>query len=244
MRNPYKDLEKALGYRFKRREQIDQAVTHPSYRHEIDPKMPDNQRLEFLGDAALGLVTAHHLFTQYPHLEEGDLTKLRSRMTSAEALCKTAQKIGLGAYLLLGKGEKLTGGEIRDSNLADALESVIGAAYLDGGLKAVDKIFCQLFMELMEMTTDAQPTDNPKGALQELSQQLFKVNPIYRITREWGPAHARWFEIDVLVKNELIGQGGGPNKRQAEKNAALQGFEYLTTRVTQRDRPEEPPAST
>lgn len=218
---PYRKLEKAIGYRFWRRARLEQALTHPSYRHEVDPALSDNQRLEFLGDAALGLVCAAMLYKAYPGAPEGDLTKLRSLLTSTKALADVAARVGLGAYLKLGKGELMSGGRERPTILADALEAVIGAAYLDGGLRAVERIGRALFDPGIRDLRQAVSTDNPKGELQEWAQARNAGNPRYVVTREQGPPHQRIYTVDVRIGNTVAGTGRGPNKRDAETQAAV-----------------------
>ena len=226
LRSPYRELEKALGYRFRRRALLEMALTHPSFRHETRGADADNQRLEFLGDAVLGLVVANHLFATHDTADEGALTELRSSLTNTRALARLAQGIELGRHLRLGHGEQQSGGAHRTTTLADALEAVLGAAFCDGGLKAVQKIFRHLFQPLFEKPVQAW-TENPKGALQELFQKTWKSNPVYRVTREAGPAHDRLYTMDVLRGHEVIGTGTGANKRTAEIEAARCALERL-----------------
>jgi ribonuclease-3 len=228
LHNPHKNLEKALGYRFRRRTRLELALTHPSFRHEAEQLAEDNQRLEFLGDAVLGMVVADHLVaTRHDH-HEGDLTRLRSQIANTQALARLAKQIGLGAALRLGRGEAQNGGAQRDGNLADALEAVLGAAYLDGGLKAVQKIFMKLFVPLLEASA-ADDSENPKGTLQELCQKLWKINPDYRVTSETGPAHARAYTVEALVRGQVYGTGRGHSKRAAESAAACAALHRLRT---------------
>lgn len=227
MSNPYRQLEKKLGYRFRRRRHLETALTHPSFCCEAPlTGLSDNQRLEFLGDAALGLVASAHLFEQFPVQQEGELTRRRSRLCNRKMLAEIAAKIGLGAFLRLGRGEEHSGGRARPSTLGDAMEAVLGAAYLDGGLKAVNKIFSRLFAPaLAEPAADA--SDNPKGALQEYCQRVWKINPEYRLMAESGPAHARAFTVGVWVRGRRLAAANGPNKREAESRAALEALRKL-----------------
>lgn len=227
--HPYRDLEKQIGYRFWRRKRLEQALTHPSFRHELGPASPDNQRLEFLGDAALGLAAAAVLYETHPECNEGDMTKMRSLLTSTKALAAVAQRIGLGDYLRLGKGEQLSGGRQRASILADALEAVIGAAYVDGGARAVQAIFRALFLPLLHETSLAQQVENPKGLLQEWAQREQGCNPRYHIVTEEGPAHQRLYVVAVLVGEQECGRGTGTNKREAETAAALDALQRNST---------------
>lgn len=227
MANPYKPLERLLGYRFRRRRHLELALTHPSFRHETPDVDTDNQRLEFLGDAALNLVTAAWLYEHRPDDEEGRLTQVRSRVTSTEALGEVASDIGLGGYLRLGRGELIAGGARRAGTLADAIEAVIGAAYVDGGLKAVRKIFERLIVPRIESLRLTYSSDNAKGILQELCQRRWGRMPHYRKVAEIGPAHQRVFTFEVSVDDRLLGTGEGPNRKIAEMRAAATAVHRL-----------------
>ncbi|MCX7591420.1 MAG: ribonuclease III [Kiritimatiellae bacterium] len=231
LRNPYAKLEKRLGYRFRRRDLLVTALTHRSYRFENSGVKNDNQRLEFLGDAALNFVATSHLFKTFPARDEGFLTAMRSRMTSGTTLAEVARSVGLGDFLRLGKGEELSGGRNRDSTLADTLEAVIGAACLDGGIQAVEKIYRRLFKRMSEGDDTDIWAENPKGLLQELVQQKWKCGPVYRLVQREGPAHAATFTVEVLVGGKLMGIGRGPSKQAAEKEAAVRALQRLGRRI-------------
>ena len=220
----YKPLEKELGYTFRRKYRLEQALIHPSFRYEVDTIDSDNQRLEFLGDAALGLIAADYLYDVFPDFNEGQLTKVRSQITNTRALASAAKSINLGDYLKLGKGEKQSGGNTRASNICDAFEAIIGAAYLDGGLKAVKKIFKKVLHPQVAKAAENQWLDNPKGALQELSQRKWRCSPKYRIVKEEGPAHSRKFTVEVSINTTVCGKGTGTNKRAAEVTAAYEAM--------------------
>jgi ribonuclease-3 len=232
-RNPYRALEKALGHRFRRRDLLRAALTHRSYRFEsaegerATAVEPDNQRLEFLGDAVLGLLTAEHVFDAYADAREGTLTTARSRVTSGKALAALAASLELGAHLHVGRGEESSGGRGRESNLADALEAVLGAVYCDGGIRAARKVFSRLFVPLVEGLADDPWEGNPKGRLQELAQARWKTSPVYRLVRREGPAHNAVFSVEVVVKGRARGVGKGRNKQQAERQAARRALERL-----------------
>lgn len=226
-RNPYRALEKQLGYSFGDKDLLATALLHPSFRFETRGVKVDNQRLEFLGDAALGLIASAYLFQTFPELQEGALTCLRSRLTSGKALAKIGQTSGLGRQIKLGKGEEQTGGHQRPSNIADAMEAILGAAYLDGGLKAVRKIFIKLFMAEIEVRPDDTWSDNPKGQLQAVAQRKWKANPSYRVISQEGPAHAQRFTVDVLVNGQRSGTGHGRTKQEAEQQAARHALQAL-----------------
>ncbi len=219
IKNPYRQLERKLGYAFHRRRRLIMALSHPSYRFETNNVRDDNQRLEYLGDAALGLVVGHYLFVKYPDLQEGALTSLRSRYTSGEALAQVGHAIGLGDYLLLGKGERLSGGHRRDSNVLDAMEAILGAAYLDGGLKAVSRIFKKVLLPAIAIDPHDFWGDNPKGQLQALAQKRWKAGPKYEVVGRRGPSHALQFQVRVSIA-QFSAAGEGPNKREAERQAA------------------------
>ncbi len=227
MKNIHRQLERSLGYRFKCKRILETALIHPSYRHENKSVEEDNQRLEFLGDAALEIVVAEHLFKNFD-LDEGVMTEMRSKITCTTALADLARSIELGQYLILGKGEAKSSGADRDSNLADALESIAGAAFVDGGHKAVKKIFTKLFLPALE-TSNSQYEHNPKGALQELCQESENITPIYHLVMEKGPAHAKRFIVEVSINGVTKGRGTGSSKRSAEKIAARTALDNLTS---------------
>jgi ribonuclease III len=226
--NPYRKLEKALGYSFRKKSLLATALLHRSLRFERGGKVEDNQRLEFLGDAALSLVAGDYLYRTFPELREGDLTMHRSRLTSGKMLAQIGQGIELGDWLQLGKGEQKSGGHRRPSNITDAFEAVIGAAYLDGGIKAVTRIFNQLFLFLTKDIAGTDPLkDNPKGLLQEIAQRKWRANPHYRVISQTGPAHERTFFVHAEIGGAVAGSGRGHTKRDAEQNAAQDALNQL-----------------
>lgn len=227
-RNPYRELEKRLGYTFRRHRDLETALTHRSFRFENPALDSDNQRMEFLGDAVLGFVAGAYLYERYHDQQEGELTRIRSHLISGRMLAKLARKAQVGTYVRIGKGEQKVGGHRRGSTLCDALEALIGAAYLDGGVKAVEKIFKTLFVpELGEDHLEAW-THNPKGELQQLAQATWREGPIYRVLQETGPAHARLFEVEVAVGERRLGVGQGNSKRVAESRAATAALASLS----------------
>ena len=226
-KNIYADLEKSLGYSFRNRRLIELALTHRSYRFENDGVDCDNQRLEFLGDAALGLAAASEVFKRFADGDEGVLTCVRSRITSGKALAQIAERLNIGARLLLGKGEEHSGGRRRASNLTDALEALLGAAYLDGGMKAIDRIFAKAFVPVLNRTGAGIWDENPKGRLQRETQRKWKNGPVYRVVKQTGPSHARTFAVDVLVNGRAMGRGIGNSKQDAETDAAERALERM-----------------
>lgn len=219
-------IEATIGYRFRDPQLLAEALTHPSHACETKRGTPDNQRLEHLGDAVIQLVLTEELFRRLPEEGEGGLTKLRSRLVSREALCQFACHIRLGEHLRLGRGELANGGQGRPSNLADALEALAGAIYLDGGLKEARSFLFHNFGHLVDEVL-AQPEErNPKGELQERLQAIAPVSPTYRIVRHEGPDHAKLFVAEVVWSGRVLGQGSGKSKQLAESAAAaaaLQG---------------------
>jgi ribonuclease-3 len=227
--HPLRELEKRLGYRFKDRSLLQAALTHPSHCFEQDDAPSHNQRLEYLGDAVLGLLAAQYAFDHHTDANEGQLTVLRSQVASGKALAETARAIGLGAFLRLGKGEERSGGRERASMLADSLEAVFGAAWQDGGLRASQKLFTQLIVPRLQTIATAGSQDNPKGALQELAQGTYQCTPVYEGLAVEGPAHAPRYRTRVRVQDQE-GLGEGTTRRAAEAEAAAQ----LLARLQQR----------
>ncbi len=225
--NPYRAFEKSIGYRFKNKALLETALLHRSFRFETPERNSDNQRLEFLGDAVLGMATAAYLFNAYADKLEGEMTSLRSRVTSGRALAKIAREIGLGDFLQMGKGEEQSGGRKRSSNLADALEAVIGAAWIDGGHRATDKIFRALFQPRIEALSGNPWEGNPKGELQEYTQAHWKASPQYRVTGTDGPPHAATFEVEVLLPNNDSAKGRARSKQAAQAAAAKAALKVL-----------------
>jgi len=222
------ELEQRLGHAFARPERLAAALTHRSYAAEAGlPEPTESQRLEFLGDAALGAVCAEWLVERRPDWREGTLTKVRSRLTNEETLERVARRLGLGGFLRLGRGEERSGGRGRRSVLADALEAVLGALWLDGGPAVVRRAFGEWFADEIAAAVDAGGDDNPKGELQERLQRDGKDSPRYEIVEESGPSHARHFRATVFRGEEPLGEGEGASKREAEMNAARQALKRL-----------------
>ena len=216
-----RDLESRLGHLFADSSLLETALTHPSWAAEHLRSTPrDNQRLEFLGDAVLGLVAAEHLHRTRPGWDEGRLTKVRSRLTNEEALARVARSIGLAPHLLLGHGEELTGDRANPSILADAVEAVIGALWLDAGPDAVRLFFLDAFRDLLR-EADADATEiNPKGELQEWTQRHWQDRPEYTLLSADGPPHRRLYRVSVSHRGIPWGEGEGPGIRRAESAAA------------------------
>jgi len=217
-------LEKRIGYRFKKKAFLEAALTHPSYRYENPEAPSDNQRLEFLGDSVLGLLAADRLTEKYADADEGELTQMKSALASGAALAQAAAILDLGASLQMGRGEATNGGAERESNLEDALEALIGAIWLDGGLKPARKFFEKHIFQTLEPA--APGLFNPKGTLQEYAQKNGLSIPEYRIVDESGPDHARRFTVEVTVSTfGFVGEGA--SRREAEKHAAEKAVQSL-----------------
>lgn len=224
-------LQKTISYEFKDTDLLVEALTHPSIAHERGTESNHhNQRLEFLGDAVLQLVLTDRIYKLYPDLPEGKLTQIRAHLANRHTLYDRAQAIELGRHLMLGKGEEASGGRERLSNLADAYEALLGAVYLDGGLRAVRKFILTQFADEFSNIKQTTPRQNPKGRLQELLQAHSTNGPIYRVVHESGPDHSKHFEAVVEWEGREIGRGNGPSKKQAETvaaEAALAALPYL-----------------
>lgn len=246
-------LEQKLGYRFARPELIEQALTHSSQARELESaqagqvvaRVGDNEQLEFLGDAVLSLVTSHELFRRFPAFREGELSKLRAHLVSERHLIQVAKRLGLGDFLKLGRGEEKSGGRHKTAVLVDALEAVLAAMYLDGGLElARDFILVQIVSpELEAMALEgsaALPITDFKSALQERMQAYGGQQPSYTLVQEEGPEHKKTFTVEVRLrppgshdKAEVVGRATGPTKKRAEQEAARQLLDRLTSRAPQ-----------
>ncbi len=216
------ELEKRIGYCFKNKKLLKQAVTHSSYSNEQKiNRFEHYERLEFLGDAVLELLSSEFLFRAYPELPEGKLTKLRASMVCEPALAYCAKDLELGQFLLLGKGEESTGGRYRDSITSDAMESVIGAIYLDGGLQKA-KVFVERF--ILSDLENKQLFYDSKTNLQEYVQGAFKMDLTYTLLEETGPEHDKEFKVEVKIGSRVLGTGSGRTKKAAEQQAAYEAL--------------------
>ena len=221
-----KDLETAIGYRFKNISLLQNALTHSSYANEHwHNSLKSNERLEFLGDSILGMVVAEYLYKSFPDRPEGELTRMRADMVCEKTLAAVAMRIELGQHLLLGNGEEQGGGRSRDSILADAVESVIAASFLDGGMAAARQ-FIDKFI-LVEVPVKKLHNADYKTALQELVQQKKNQTLSYALVGESGPDHDKRFEVEVSLNGRVIGTGSGSSKKRAEQMAAMKALETL-----------------
>ena len=221
-----KDLEAAIGYRFKNISLLQNALAHSSYANERwHDSLKSNERLEFLGDSILGMVTAEYLYRNFPERPEGDLTRMRADMVCEQALAVVADRIDLGRHLLLGNGEQTGGGRHRDSILADAVESVIAACFLDGGMEPARQ-FINTFV-LTEVPVRKLRNADYKTALQELVQQKKNQVLSYALAGESGPDHDKQFRVEVSLNGRVVGEGIGSSKKRAEQAAAKAAMEAL-----------------
>ena len=216
------ELEGILGYHFTDPQHLRQALTHASLRYEgVQTHLPDNQRLEFLGDAVLQLVLSDTLYQSMPTTDEGGLTKVRATIVSSKALAQVARKFGFGKFIIMGRGQEASGGRERDSVLADVVEALFGATYLDGGIEAARGVILRLLRESIEAQRHATlDHQNPKGLLQELIQNISSILPAYEIVKEHGPDHNKHFLATVSWNGQLLGEGAGRSKKEAEIAAA------------------------
>jgi len=218
-------LEEKLGYTFDNRELLENALTHSSCANESRGKLQSNERLEFLGDSILGMVVADHLYRNHPDLPEGELTRTRAALVCEESLVEVAEELGLGEYLRLGKGEAAGGGRQRPSIRADAVEAILAAVYLDGGIGSARRII-QKYVLSREVAGLTKPRDY-KTALQELVQRESGQVLRYQLTGEEGPDHNKLFFMEVALNGKAVGAGSGRSKKEAEQMAAKAAIEAL-----------------
>src|SRR5437764_6202580 len=241
-------LEDVLGHRFAHPELLEQALTHSSQAREMEAarapdrvsdRVSDNEQLEFLGDAVLGFVTTQEVFHRFPHFREGELSKLRAHLVSEKHLIRVAQALGLGHYLRLGRGEEKSGGRGKTALLVDALEAILAAIYLDGGLEAARKFVLKNViapeLERMERGGGTLPVTDFKSALQEAVQSLGMSQPVYALVEEAGPEHSKTFTVEARLhsKNgkdaEFVGRAQGSTKKMAEQDAARHLLTFLAS---------------
>lgn len=207
---------------------LNQALTHRSYINENRLKdLKDNEELEFLGDAVLGLVISDYLYRKYPEYSCGELSKLKGIVVSEPILTKRAQSLGVGEYLLLGKGEERAGGRARPSILSDALEAIIGALYLDRGLETARHFILGEFGEEINFLVKKKYLQDYKGRLQEIVQARFKRKPLYKVISQRGPQHRKIFIIEARLGKRVMGEGKGKSKKEAEQRAAQQALSKI-----------------
>lgn len=222
MKDKLHGLEKIIQYTFQNENYIRQALTHSSYSNERKMnKMANNERLEFLGDAVLELISSEFIYTSHPRMPEGEMTKLRASMVCEPALAYCARQLPLGDYLLLGKGEDSTGGRDRDSILSDALEAVIGAIYLDGGFTSAKEFICHYILNDMDKK---KLFYDSKTILQEIVQAMSKETLKYELLKEEGPDHNKKFTVSACLGDQQLSIGIGRTKKAAEQEAAYKAI--------------------
>lgn len=220
-------IETKLNYIFHDRSLLILAFIHRSYINEHREVLQHNERLEFLGDSILGLLTAEYLYRNFPEYPEGDLSYLRSRLVEASSCVSYIQKINIEKHLLLGKGERMNDGRGRESILADLFEAIIGAIYLDGGIEATRNFIFDNFLNEIKMTLKT-PLANWKAILQDYCQKKYQQPPIYQVLEEHGPDHSKSFVIAVMVGKKEYGRGSGASKKEAQQSAAANAIERIT----------------
>jgi ribonuclease-3 len=224
-----KELESILKTEFSNKKLLHQAVVHRSYLNEITDKEDSNERLEFLGDAVLELLVSNYLYKKFPTYPEGKLTSLRSSIVNTKTLAKVAKNLKLGQFLLLSKGEEKGGGRDNESLLADSFEALLGAVYIDQKITAVKKILETFLYPQLENIINEGGYFDYKSILQEKSQEQYRITPIYRVTKEEGPDHAKKFFIAVIIQDKEFGSGTGKSKQEAEQAAAAKALEAWKT---------------
>ena len=218
----YTDIENIIGYRFKNKDFLQEALTHKSFAGE-HRRTKHNERLEFLGDSILGAVVADYIYNQCPHVEEGVLSKIKSNLVSRRNLHLWGKQMSLGRFMLLGRGEIATGGRERDSIISNAVEAVIGAVYLDGGYAAAQAVILP-WVRSQELTQDEQDF---KSILQEFLQKRGPQTPLYEVIQTVGPEHDKVFTVQVSLMGQVLGRGKGHNKKSAEQAAAQNALTQL-----------------
>ncbi|HEX9776491.1 MAG TPA: ribonuclease III [Actinomycetota bacterium] len=219
------DLERRLGVVLRDRTLWDHALTHRSFAYE-EGGLPTNERMEFLGDAVLGVVVTDQLYREFPGQPEGDLAKMRAALVNMTVLADVAREIGLGGHIKLGRGERMTGGADKASILADTLEAVFGAIYLDRGIRTASRVILGLFLPRIRGDVEGGIVRDYKTELQELAAARLSALPDYRLA-ESGPDHAKRFEAEVHLQGSLYGSGSGRSKKEAEQAAAREAVERL-----------------
>ncbi|MCI0452161.1 MAG: ribonuclease III [Candidatus Latescibacteria bacterium] len=224
------DLERTLGYRFRDRSLLVASLVHRSYYAgtEVNAALQSNERMEFLGDSVLSLVVNEHLYTRYSDRTEGELTKMKSVVVSKQILAHLAKKMDLGRYVLVSENAQRAGVGTMESVVADALEAVFGAVFIDGGFEAARRVVLGVLPDNLGEVVSQEGTINYKSLLQEYIQALHKVPPRYRVHSTTGPDHDKQFAVEVVVKGNILGSGTGKTKKDAEQKAAREAYRRLT----------------
>jgi ribonuclease III len=220
-------LESILNIKFNDRRILNTALTHRSFINETGNDVKDNERLEHLGDSVLGFVISEYLFKRFQEYQEGNLAKMKSVLVSDESLAVVSAQLNIGGFIHMGKGEEHSGGRDRISILANTLESLIGAIYLDQGLKQSRKFILKHFKQKIEKVSLQATLTDPKTQLQEYVQKKYKKSPVYEVTDEIGPAHRKEFIVRLIINGREVSRGRGGSKRKAEMRAALDALETI-----------------
>lgn len=228
----FSQLEKKLNLKFKNKDLLTQAFCHRSYLNE-NPKfhLEHNERLEFLGDAVLELVITEYLYQKYPKKQEGDLTNWRAALVNSKMLAHIAQELDFNGFLLLSKGESREIGKARQYILANTLEALIGALYLDQGYKVCEKFINKHFTKELPHIIEAGLYKDAKSLFQEKAQEIVGITPTYQVLKDWGPDHDKYFTIGVFLNKELISEGEGSSKQEAEEDAAKNALDKKNWKI-------------
>lgn len=228
-----KIFEKSIRYGFRNKFLLNQALTHKSYANEKNlGSSSDNERLEFLGDSVLGLVISHTLYNECKEEDEGVLTRYKSQLVSGETLARISKQLDIGEYILLGRGEEASGGRKHISNLMCTLEAIIGAIFLDGGLKASQAFINRILGHETALVKEGKGSKDYKSIFQQAVLRKFKTTPYYKILSEIGPDHKKHFIVEAVVTNKRYGIGSGPNKKSAEQASAKEALSTLESQET------------
>lgn len=220
-------LEK-LNWKYRDKDLYERALTHSSYAHEHNQDTDHNERLEFLGDAVLELIITDYLFKKYSHFSEGELTKLRAELVCEISLAQIAFRLNIGDYLFLGRGEASYGGASRPALLADTVEALIGALYLDLGFERCYEYVIELYDSPLKKIDEGELRRDYKSLIQEYSQARFGITPVYRIVEERGPDHEKEFVAQLILNSKTQGSGSGKSKKEAEQQAACEAWKAMT----------------
>jgi ribonuclease III len=224
-------LYEKIDYTFRSPEILGEAFRHSSYVNELrDPGMRDNERLEFLGDAVLDLAISHILMDVFKEAKEGDLSKYRAVVVNESSLCQIARELEIGDFLLLGRGEELTNGRNKPSILANTMEAILGALYLDAGYQETKKVIQRLFLPIIRQIEANEIKHDYKSLLQEYSQETYKLLPEYLLLDENGLAHDKTFTVALILNGKTIAEGKGKSKKEAEQKAAREAFNCLSSK--------------
>jgi len=221
------ELEKTLNIKFRNKNLLKNAFIHRSYLNEhSEEKLPNNERLEFLGDSILAFVVSTYLFQNHPDSQEGDLTNFRASLVNSKSLSEVAKRLNLGKFLYLSRGEETTGGREREYLLANTVESLIGAIYLDSGIEKVSSFIKNYILNNLEEIIEKELYKDFKSKMQERSQEVFSITPIYQVIVEEGPDHNKKFRVGVYLGKLLVSEGEGKSKQEAEQEAAKTAYEF------------------